>query len=79
LLLSSALSGSTGGDVNSSPKASRAHALDIWRKANRASPLRTSAAHWPQSLDNLQQSSADDVIMRTRFVRANTRRAICQK
>ena len=69
-LLSSALSGSIcslTGDVNSSLNASRAHAVDIWRKANRASPWRTSAAHRPQSLDNLQHSSADDVIMPTRF------------
>ena len=81
-LLSSGLSGSIcslTGDVNSSLNASRAHAVDIWRKANRASPWRTSAAHRPQSLDNLQQSSADDVIIRTRSMQANTRRAIYLK
>ena len=49
------------GDVNSSSKATRAHAVAIWRKAKRAAPSRLSTAHWPQSFDNLQHSSANDV------------------
>ncbi len=53
---------SAAANANSSLKASRAHAVAIWRNAKRAAPSRLSTAHWPQSFDNLQQSSADDVI-----------------
>jgi hypothetical protein len=59
---------SAAGDVNSSLKASRAQAVAIWRNAKRAAPSRLSTDHWPQSFDNLQQSSADDVITPRRTV-----------
>jgi hypothetical protein len=41
-------------------KASRAHAVAIWRNAKRAALSRISTAHRLQSPDNLQQSSAED-------------------
>jgi hypothetical protein len=59
---------SGAGDVNSSLNASRARAVAIRRKAKRAAPSRLSTAHWPQSFDNLQQSSADDVFTPKRAV-----------
>jgi hypothetical protein len=53
-------------DVSS--KARRAHAVAIWRKAKRAAPSRLSTAHWLQSFDSFQQSSANDVITPKRAV-----------
>jgi hypothetical protein len=67
---------SAAGDVNSSLKASRAHAVAIWRKAKRAAPSRLSTAHWPQSFDNLQQFSADDVITPKRAARFSAIKSI---
>jgi hypothetical protein len=60
--LGGSMCSSAAGDVNSSLKASRAHAVAIWRNAERAALSRLSAAHRLQSPDNLQQSLADDVI-----------------
>jgi hypothetical protein len=57
-----AASSPAAGDVNSSLNASRSHAVAIWPNAKRAAPSRLSTAHWPQLFDNLQQSSAGDVI-----------------
>ncbi len=56
------ISSSAAGDVNSSLKASCAQAVAIWRNAKRAALSRLSTAHRLQSPDNLQQSSANDVI-----------------
>ena len=56
------MSSSAAGDVNSSLKASCAQDVAIWRNAKRAALSRLSTAHRLQSPDNLQQSSADDVI-----------------
>jgi hypothetical protein len=66
---------SATGDANSSLKASRAHAVAIWRNAKRAALSPLSIAHRLQSPDNLQQSSAEDVITPKRVVAANGRRA----
>jgi hypothetical protein len=67
---------SATGDENSSLKASCAHAVAIWRNAEPAAQSRLSTAHRLQSPDNLQQSSADDVITPKRVVVTNARQAI---
>jgi hypothetical protein len=59
---------SAAGGVNSSLEASCAQAVAIWRNAKRAALSRLSPAHRLQFPDNLQQSSADDVITPKRAV-----------
>jgi hypothetical protein len=65
---------SATGNENSSLKASCAHAVAIWRNAEPASRL--STAHRLQSPDNLQQSSADDVITPKRVVVTSARQQL---
>jgi hypothetical protein len=70
------MSSSAAGGVVSSLTASCAQAVAIWRNAKRAALSRLSPAHRLQFPDNLQQSSADDVITPKRAVVANARRGI---